>query len=244
MRGAAHAQRQLRRVWPATPARSRPPWAWPASSCPPRLLVAGRPRALEDGPRRSAGLFALAMTGPHRLVRAAAPCSPWCSAWSWCTALLLSRCGAARRRGALVAVAAAAVVPGRRVRRDPSPAARPTRRRSGAPRASPTRSPTTRSRTRFDHWGNTLEKVADEPLGTGLGTVGRATAEGRRAVFTDNSYLKVLREQGIPGGVAVRHSASGDPRSAVAVRLVRLDPLRRPARARPASPRRSRGSSC
>lgn len=65
--------------------------------------------------------------------------------------------------------------------------------------------------TRFDTWEASLEKVAKEPLGTGLGTVGRATiTEERgddrdgdlsgRGNYTDSSYLLILQEQGFLGG--------------------------------------------
>jgi O-antigen ligase len=55
--------------------------------------------------------------------------------------------------------------------------------------------------TRVKKWKRTLERVEDEPLGSGPGTIGRATIKrGHAATDTDNSYLKVLREQGFPGG--------------------------------------------
>jgi O-antigen ligase len=53
---------------------------------------------------------------------------------------------------------------------------------------------------RLDTWQESLEKVADEPFGTGVGTVGRATLHNRRATTTDSSYVKILQEQGVPGG--------------------------------------------
>jgi hypothetical protein len=81
--------------------------------------------------------------------------------------------------------------------------------------------------TRIDHWGDTLARVADEPLGSGIGTVGRATVHGHSAVFTDNSYLKVLREQGFAGGLLFLLGVGGIALAA-GVRLVREDPLRRP----------------
>jgi O-antigen ligase len=53
---------------------------------------------------------------------------------------------------------------------------------------------------RLELWDRTLDRVVEEPFGTGVGTVGRATLEGdRQAVHTDNSYLKILREQGFLG---------------------------------------------
>jgi hypothetical protein len=81
--------------------------------------------------------------------------------------------------------------------------------------------------TRIDHWGDTVARAAAEPFGSGIGTVGRATAEGRRAVFTDNSYLKVLREQGFAGALLFLLGVGGIAVAAV-LRLVRGDPLRRP----------------
>ena len=54
---------------------------------------------------------------------------------------------------------------------------------------------------RLDTWQESLEKVADEPFGTGVGTVGRATLNNRRATTTDSSYVKILQEQGVPGGL-------------------------------------------
>jgi hypothetical protein len=63
---------------------------------------------------------------------------------------------------------------------------------------------------RFATWRDTLSEVADHPLGTGIGSVGRAssahedeslsTSGSSGAVITDNSYLKILREQGWFGG--------------------------------------------
>ena len=52
---------------------------------------------------------------------------------------------------------------------------------------------------RFSTWGDSLEKVAEQPQGTGLGSVGRATLEedGRDVVYTDSSYIKILQEQGV-----------------------------------------------
>jgi len=49
---------------------------------------------------------------------------------------------------------------------------------------------------RWEYWERSVEKTADNPFGTGLGTVGRATQQGRRLDYVDNSYLKVLQEQG------------------------------------------------
>ncbi len=52
-------------------------------------------------------------------------------------------------------------------------------------------------RQRLDTWGDTLRAFRERPLGSGLGTVGASTDEPK--VTADNSYLKVLREQGIIG---------------------------------------------
>ncbi len=57
--------------------------------------------------------------------------------------------------------------------------------------------------TRVERWRESLDSVKAHPLGTGLGTVGGATrdSEGRVQAFADNSYLKVLQEQGPLGAV-------------------------------------------
>lgn len=57
--------------------------------------------------------------------------------------------------------------------------------------------------TRIERWRDSLDAAQAHPLGTGLGTVGGATQdpEGRVQAFADNSYLKVLQEQGALGGV-------------------------------------------
>jgi len=58
-------------------------------------------------------------------------------------------------------------------------------------------------RLRLTSWKNSLSAIAHHPLGTGLGTVGRASSSGEDGrVTTDNSYLKVFREQGIVPGAA------------------------------------------
>src|SRR5207245_10742556 len=55
-------------------------------------------------------------------------------------------------------------------------------------------------RARFKLWRQTLHEVEKHPLGSGVGTVGRASGLSNRAtVTTDNSYVKILREQGVPG---------------------------------------------
>lgn len=57
--------------------------------------------------------------------------------------------------------------------------------------------------TRLDRWRKSLEEAQAHPLGSGLGTVGGATRddEGRVQEFADNSYLKVLQEQGLLGAI-------------------------------------------
>jgi hypothetical protein len=53
---------------------------------------------------------------------------------------------------------------------------------------------------RFGTWDRTLHAAVNEPLGGGVGTVGSASAPDRRHfVTTDDSFLKVLREQGFLG---------------------------------------------
>jgi hypothetical protein len=56
---------------------------------------------------------------------------------------------------------------------------------------------------RWKTWRESAETIAANPLGTGIGTVGRATTTQDRTLrdleFTDNAYLKVLQEQGIAG---------------------------------------------
>jgi O-antigen ligase len=50
---------------------------------------------------------------------------------------------------------------------------------------------------RFTTWRQALEQARRHPLGTGIGSVGRASEDGSdRTVIVDNSYLAVLREQG------------------------------------------------
>ena len=96
--------------------------------------------------------------------------------------------------------------------------------------------------TRFDTWQVSLDKLVDQPLGTGLGSVGRATVTeeelNRRpdpndkdlsgeGTYTDNSYLLVLQEQGFLGGALFILGVVG---TAVlcARRLSRVNPLERP----------------
>jgi O-antigen ligase len=55
-------------------------------------------------------------------------------------------------------------------------------------------------RLRFDNWEHLLGTVDEHPLGRGLGAVGAASSDQRATIVTsDNSFLKVLIEQGIPG---------------------------------------------
>ena len=55
---------------------------------------------------------------------------------------------------------------------------------------------------RFDTWKKVWGTIDEHPLGQGIGTVGAASSDVRaRVVTTDNSYLKVVAEQGIPGVV-------------------------------------------
>jgi O-antigen ligase len=55
---------------------------------------------------------------------------------------------------------------------------------------------------RLDNWEGVIRDVRREPLGQGIGAVGAASADTRRdVVTTDNSYLKVAVEQGIPGAI-------------------------------------------
>ncbi len=138
--------------------------------------------------------------------------------------LLLFQKGAARRRGAYaLAVVAIVLVGGYGASLLAGEVTRPPRSER---RASPILFSDDSVTTRFDRWGNTLDKVADDPLGTGLGTVGRATARGRVTQFTDNSYLKVLQEQGVLGGLLFVGGLLG-LFVALALRLVRQDPSRR-----------------
>jgi hypothetical protein len=83
------------------------------------------------------------------------------------------------------------------------------------------------TKDRLKTWQKSLERVGHKPLGTGVGTVGRATLKGRRAATTDNSYLKVLQEQGVPGGLLFTVGLVGLV-VALVVRLARAGPARRP----------------
>ena len=56
---------------------------------------------------------------------------------------------------------------------------------------------------RFNTWEHAFHDFEDQPLGRGLGQVGHATeVDGSRPLVTDNSYLKVLVEQGVLGFLA------------------------------------------
>jgi O-Antigen ligase len=81
---------------------------------------------------------------------------------------------------------------------------------------------------RFKTWKRSLEKTVHHPLGTGPGTVGRATIKhGRKATYTDSSYLKIIQEQGFPGGFVFLFGVLGAAALCLR-RLVRAGPLSRP----------------
>jgi hypothetical protein len=81
---------------------------------------------------------------------------------------------------------------------------------------------------RYKTWKRSLNKTVHHPLGTGPGTVGRATIKhGRKATYTDSSYLKIIQEQGFLGGFLFLFGMLG----ALVLcwrRLVRAGPLSRP----------------
>ncbi|MDQ3849813.1 MAG: O-antigen ligase family protein, partial [Actinomycetota bacterium] len=56
---------------------------------------------------------------------------------------------------------------------------------------------------RLQRWRDSLKVVEAHPFGTGVGTVGRATLDrtGTARTFADNSYLKILQEQGPLGAL-------------------------------------------
>jgi len=55
---------------------------------------------------------------------------------------------------------------------------------------------------RLERWGDALDVIRANPIGTGLGTVGSATInEQGTGTFVDNSYLKIFQEQGPLGGI-------------------------------------------
>jgi hypothetical protein len=80
---------------------------------------------------------------------------------------------------------------------------------------------------RWGTWERTVEQIRDEPLGSGLGTVGNAATVGRRLSFTDNYYLKVAREQGIFGVLLFVVGLVGTV-VLLGVRLARSNPLKLP----------------
>jgi hypothetical protein len=82
-------------------------------------------------------------------------------------------------------------------------------------------------RVRWRTWKRSAEKTIEHPLGTGIGTVGHATREGGRENYTDNAYLKLLQEQGIPVAVLFIAGMLGTT-VLLGRRLLRAGPLRRP----------------
>jgi O-antigen ligase len=52
---------------------------------------------------------------------------------------------------------------------------------------------------RLEAWENVLERVPDHPFGLGVGRVGAASADDSGVRTTDNSFLKVLVDQGVLG---------------------------------------------
>lgn len=61
----------------------------------------------------------------------------------------------------------------------------------------------TSMRERFNGWSHALDRVADRPLGHGVGTQGSSAGRyGLAARTSDNSFLKVLIDQGVLAGVA------------------------------------------
>jgi hypothetical protein len=57
-------------------------------------------------------------------------------------------------------------------------------------------------RMRLDTWDRMVHSSVEHPIGSGLGTVGRASGLGGAATVTaDESYLKILYEQGIAVGI-------------------------------------------
>jgi hypothetical protein len=83
---------------------------------------------------------------------------------------------------------------------------------------------------RVKKWHRALDQLVDEPFGSGPGTIGRATNKhGHAPTDTDSSYLKVLREQGFPGGFLFLFGVLGAT-VLCALRLMRSagGPLERP----------------
>jgi hypothetical protein len=170
-------------------------------------------------------LFALAMTGIVGSYVRTALAAVVVGAGLLTALLLGTTSGRARRRGAFGVVVVAVVLFGGYAAALYAGSANPATKWRAESLAHPF---TDYSVTeRLDLWEHTLDQVADEPLGSGLGTVGRATLVGRKATFTDNSYLKVLREQGIPGALLFLGGLGGVV-IALMLRLIRASPLRRP----------------
>jgi hypothetical protein len=82
-------------------------------------------------------------------------------------------------------------------------------------------------RIRWRTWERSAEKTLNHPLGTGIGTVGHATKEGDRESYTDNAYLKLLQEQGIPVAALFIVGIFGTT-VLLGRRLLRAGPLREP----------------
>jgi O-antigen ligase len=83
---------------------------------------------------------------------------------------------------------------------------------------------------RWRTWRHSVDTLASHPFGTGIGTVGHATTTEDRRLrglkYTDNSYLKVLQEQGIAGALFVVGVIAAT--ALVIRRLVRAGPAQRP----------------
>jgi O-Antigen ligase len=182
-------------------------------------LLRARPRVV------ALALFALAMTGIVGSYVRTALAAVVVGAGLLTALLLGTTSGRARRRGAFGVVVVAVVLFGGYAAALYAGSANPATKWRAESLAHPFTDYSVTNR--LDLWGHTLDLVADEPFGSGLGTVGRATVVGRQATFTDNSYLKVLREQGIPGALLFLGGLGGIV-IAVTLRLIRANPLRRP----------------
>ena len=83
---------------------------------------------------------------------------------------------------------------------------------------------------RWHTWRDSGRTIAHHPFGTGIGTVGHATTTDDRRLrglkYTDNSYLKVVQEQGIGGLLFVVGILSATVLAGR--RIVRAGPARRP----------------
>ncbi|HEY1360114.1 MAG TPA: O-antigen ligase family protein [Thermoleophilaceae bacterium] len=102
------------------------------------------------------------------------------------------------------------------------------------------------AKIRRQTWKRTLREWRKEPLGAGLGTVGAATGvaggthganaagaaiRGRKeATYADNSFLKVLREQGIEG-LALFLAGMLTLLAVLTAKLIRAGPIRHPVAA-------------